>query len=181
MRITKYIIPIGLMVLAISTRFVPHIPNFTAVGSVALLGGFWMRGKGIFILLPLLLLFLSDIALNMLFYQSYSGISTILYPGMGFVYTGHLAMIAWGNYLVKNPTKLSWLGHAAGANLVFFLLSNFGVWYGNPSIPQNILGLFTAYAAAVPFYFSMLLGTITYGAIMVLALSKAMNSALVKN
>ena len=180
MRKSKLTITILLLFLAVCTRFIPHAPNFTAIGSLTLLGGFWMRGKRGFVLIPLILLFMSDLVLNNLFYKGSSGF-TWFYSGMGFVYAGHLAMMAWGNYIVKNPTKMSWIGHAAGANLIFFLISNFGVWFGNPSLPQDISGLFLTYSLAIPFYLSSLAGTLVYGFVMLFSLSKVLNSALVKN
>ncbi|CAI8271653.1 MAG: Uncharacterised protein [Owenweeksia sp. TMED14] len=173
MRISKYIIPLAILLLAISTRFIPHIPNFTAIGSVAILGGFWMRGGRLFLIIPLLILFLSDIILNIVVYKSSSLLSSMFYPGMGFVYAGHLAMFMWGFYIVKKPNALKWMGHAAGANLIFFILSNFGVWFGNPSLPQNIFGLLSVYAAAIPFYLSSLAGTVVYGGVMLAVLYKA--------
>ena len=118
MRKSKLTLTILLLFLAVCTRFIPHAPNFTAIGSLTLLGGFWMRGKKGFVLIPLILLFMSDLVLNNLFYKGSSGF-TWFYSGMGFVYAGHLAMMVWGDYIVKNPTKLSWIGHAAGANMIF--------------------------------------------------------------
>ena len=90
-------------------------------------------------------------------------------------------MMAWGNYIVRNPTKLGWIGHAAGANLIFFLISNFGVWIGNPSMPQDISGLLLTYSLAIPFYLSSLAGTLVYGFVMLFSLSKVLKPALVKS
>ena len=151
MRKSKLTLTILLLFLAVCTRFIPHAPNFTAIGSLTLLGGFWMRGKRGFVLIPLILLFMSDLVLNNLFYKGSSGF-TWFYSGMGFVYAGHLTMMAWGNYIVKNPTKLSWIGHAAGANMIFFLISNFGVWITGSTYPLSLDGLIMCYVAGIPFF-----------------------------
>ena len=42
----KKFLPIfAVLALGIATRFIPHYPNFTAVGAVAILGGSWFGLK----------------------------------------------------------------------------------------------------------------------------------------
>ncbi|MDG1252566.1 MAG: hypothetical protein P8N56_02695 [Schleiferiaceae bacterium] len=168
---SSYLAPAGILILALSTRFLPHFPNFTAVGAVALLGGFWTKDRPAAFLLPLLLLYVSDMVLNNLLYASVSSSFTWGYPGMVWVYVGHLAMIFWG----QNASRMQGIagaGHAVVANVLFFALSNFGFWLGNPALSQSTYGLLTAYLAAIPFFVSSTAGTLVFGAIMQWAYSK---------
>jgi len=161
----------GLLALALLTRFLPHFPNFTAVGAVALLGGFWSKGRPATWILPLVLLFVSDLILNNVVYASTAEGFTWGYPGMVWVYGGHLAMVLWGQK-ARQMHGLTGAGHAIGANVVFFALSNVGFWYGNPSLPQSGAGLFTAYAEALPFFVSATAGTLVYGGLLQWAYAK---------
>ncbi len=165
MRHSTLTFTLGILALALGTRFLPHFPNFTAIGAVALLGGQWFRSQVWGLTLPLVLLYLSDILLNNIVYSGSAEGFSWGYPGMAFVYAGHVAMIYWGQ---KAVSLKGWagLGHAAGANLLFFLLSNIGYWYGNPALPQTAGGFGLALVSALPFYASALSGTIVYGAAM---------------
>jgi hypothetical protein len=54
----KKFLPIfAILALGIATRFIPHYPNFTAVGAVAILGGSWFGLKNSRFLVTLLLLY----------------------------------------------------------------------------------------------------------------------------
>ena len=58
-----------LIVLAISTRLIPHYPNFTAVGAAAIFGGAMFKNSFKAFLIPIAALFLSDIILNNIVYS----------------------------------------------------------------------------------------------------------------
>jgi hypothetical protein len=53
----------------------------------------------------------------------------------------------------------------AGA-LIFFLVTNFGVWYGSAFFPQTASGLMAAYVAGLPFFQNGLLGTLFYATVL---------------
>ena len=68
MKVNQNIALAVLMILiAALTRLIPHYPNFTAVGAVALFGGAYLSRRLAFIV-PFLALFLSDLFLNNLIY-----------------------------------------------------------------------------------------------------------------
>lgn len=169
--ISPFMATVSLLSLALLTRFLPHFPNFTAIGAVALVGGFWSKGRPAAMLVPLALLFVSDLVLNNLIYGSVSGSFTWGYPGMMWVYAGHIAMVLWGQK-ARQMHGLIGAGHAVMANLVFFALSNVGFWYGNPALPQTGAGLFMAYVEAIPFFVSATASTLVYGALLQWAYAK---------
>ena len=169
--ISPFLATASLLSIALLTRFLPHFPNFTAIGAVALVGGFWSKGRPAAMLLPLALLFASDLVLNNVIYGSLSESFTWGYPGMVWVYAGHIAMVLWGQK-AGQMHGLVGAGHAVVANLLFFALSNVGFWYGNLALPQTGAGLFTAYVEAIPFFVSATASTLVYGAILQWAYAK---------
>src|SRR5690554_7475691 len=60
-----------IVVLAAFSRLIPHPPNFTPIGAMALFGAAWFTNRFQALLLPLLALWLSDLALNNLIYAGY--------------------------------------------------------------------------------------------------------------
>lgn len=168
---SPFIATAGLLCLALLTRFLPHFPNFTAIGAVALVGGFWSKGRPAAWLLPLALLFASDLILNNVVYATLSESFVWGYPGMVWVYAGHLAMVIWGQK-ARQMDGMVGAGHAVVANLFFFALSNVGFWYGNPALPQTASGLLTAYMEAIPFFVSATASTLVYGGLLQWAFAK---------
>ena len=55
------------MILAVAlSRLIPHPPNFSPVEAMALFGGAYFSRKSLAILVPLIALFVSDLALGLL-------------------------------------------------------------------------------------------------------------------
>ena len=46
--------------------------------------------------------------------------------------------------------------------LLFFVISNFGVWISSSFYSKDIFGIISCYVAAIPFYYGTLSGTIFY-------------------
>jgi len=55
---------------------------------------------------------------------------------------------------------------ALGASIIFFLLSNFGVWASTGAYPINFAGLMTCYAAGLPFLLNQVLGDLFYSLVL---------------
>lgn len=159
-------IALSLIVLAMATRLVPHWPNFTAVGAVALFGAAIFKNKWLAFGLPLMALFLSDLLLNNLVYGAFQSGFTWLTGGFAFIYGGFLLTALIGRYGIDHR---SWKGLAAGtlgSALVFYLLTNFGAWLGNPMYTQDFSGLMASYAAGLPFLVNQVAGTAVYSALL---------------
>jgi hypothetical protein len=52
------------------------------------------------------------------------------------------------------------------ATTIFFLLTNFGAWLGNPLYPQTFEGLMMSYAAGLPFLQGSFFGDLMYSGIL---------------
>ena len=120
--------------------------------AIALLAGFIIPKKDFSFILPLLALFLSDAAIQ------------LLYQTGNFEYAGFYGG-QWKNYLlILSATLIGWMvkgakysGMIAGGILaptVYFLASNFMVWQGTTEAvySRSFNGLLTCYEAGLPFY-----------------------------
>lgn len=156
----------SLLLVGMLTRVLPHWPNFTAVGAVALAGGALFRSRWMAYIVPLALLFLSDLFINNVIYSSYSSGFQWLTSGFAFIYGGFLLMVLIGRYGIGSSKKAtSVLAGSVGGSLAFYLISNFGVWLGSPLYPQTLGGLMSSYIAGLPFLVNQAAGTLVYGAV----------------
>ena len=139
------------VLIAALTRLVPHPPNFAPITAMSLFSGAYFTRKQLAFILPLLAMLISDLFL---------GFHTISI----FVYLS-FAVITWmGQQKNRVTPKLVLMG-----SVLFFLISNFGVWL--LYYPKTIDGLVTCFALAVPFFATSLLGDIFYSLILVFGFS----------
>jgi hypothetical protein len=154
----------GMIVLAALTRVLPHPPNFSPVEAIALFGGAYFASRRWALIVPLAGMLLSDLVLAAL---------------RGGLYTSHLGSSAfWLVYLcIAASTVLGFglrgkvggarvLGYSLAGSVLFFLVTNFGVWLGSSLYPQNAGGLMAAYIAGIPFFQWTVLGTLCYAALL---------------
>jgi hypothetical protein len=137
---------IGFVLLAVWFRLIPHPPNVAPITALALFSGASFRNKWFSIVFPLIAMVLSDIVL---------GFSTISF----WVYSAFMliTMFAW---IVK---ELKWTSVLI-SSLIFFIVSNFGVWV--LSYPHTIEGLITCYTIAIPFFGYSILGDMAWSLIL---------------
>ncbi|MBK6948733.1 MAG: hypothetical protein IPH16_12375 [Haliscomenobacter sp.] len=158
----------GLVFLAAMSRFIPHPPNFTPLGAIALFGAAFFQRRALAFAVPFAALWISDLVLNNLIYakafpQFYDGF--VWYNSLA-VYVGFLLIVVLGISALKSVTPLRLGAVSAGASLVFFLATNFGSWLIDPLYPKNIGGLSAAYLAGIPFFWNTLMGDLFYCAIL---------------
>ena len=134
-----------LVVAAVAMRLLPHAWNMVPLAAFALFAGA-NHSPRIAWLLPLVALLISDLFIG--FYDVTS---------MVFVYLGFLLTPFIGHFLLKDSWKSWRFGAAVGGNaLVFFIVSNFGVWLGG-YYGLTFEGLVATYVAALPFLKNSLL------------------------
>lgn len=155
------IIQAGLLVVAAAfTRLIPHYPNFTAIGAMAIFGGSVIKDKKLAFLLPLGALFLSDVCLQLFTStKGFYGISQF------FVYAAFLIITALATFMQKRSVANIALA-AVWSGVVFFVLSNLGVWLSSDFYPKTFAGLGACYWAAIPFYKNEFFGNFVLNSIM---------------
>lgn len=134
------------------TRFIPHWPNFTALGAVAIFSGAVLsKNKFLSFSLPLVLLFLTDLIVNNFIYGSFYEGFVWFTPGALFIYGGFISMIFFADIIASNKSIGRIAGATGAGTISFFLITNFGAWLANPLYPKSFEGLMTSYAAGLPF------------------------------
>ena len=143
-----------LMVLAAAaTRLAPHPPNMTSIAALALFGGATFEDRRLAIIVPLAALFISDLVLG-------------LHPTMAIVYLGFVLAALIGLSL-RGHRKPAWIGLATVASsLLFFALTNFGVWAMGSFYPRTLAGLAECYVAGLPFLRNSLIGDLAYSGLL---------------
>jgi hypothetical protein len=154
--IQENVVIASLIFLAIICRLATNkleLWNFNAIGASALFGGIVIRNKRLAYILPLLTLFLTD-----LFFQLFTNIQGFYGAQMIFVY-GAFLLITWIGANIKKVNTVNVFLAAIGTGVLFFLISNLGVWMLSTLYPHTAQGLVACYAAAIPFYRNDLFGS----------------------
>ncbi len=134
---------VAFILIAVWFRLIPHPPNFTPVTSLALFSGLMFQKRWLSILVPLVAMFISDIVLG------FGMISLWVYSAFALV-----TMLGW--FLNQMNVKSIFL-----SSLIFFIVSNFGVWF--MEYPHTIEGLTMCYTLAIPFFGYSIIGDLFWG------------------
>jgi hypothetical protein len=145
--LTVLISPSVIIVGAVLLRLIPHLPNFAPIAAMALFGGTYLNKKYALVI-PLLAMFVSDLFLG--FH------STMPYVYSSFFLTGLI-----GLWLRSHKNWKNVLAASLGSSVLFFLVTNFGVW-ASGWYPQTLTGLTQSYLAAIPFFRNTLAGDLFY-------------------
>ncbi|MEQ1833194.1 MAG: DUF6580 family putative transport protein [Candidatus Eisenbacteria bacterium] len=141
-----------LIVLAAASRLLPHPPNFAPVAAIGLFAGAYTHRKAGW-LVPLVALLASDLVLG--FYHP---------VGMLWNYVAFAACLVLGSGVLRAQRNLPRIaGAVLASSIVFFALSNFGMW-ASGYYPRTWAGLVECYAAAVPFFRNTLASDVLYSA-----------------
>jgi hypothetical protein len=168
----------AIILLAVITRFIPHMPNLAPITALAIFSGANLGWKKS-VALTLAVRFVSDIFLG--FFS---------WPLMVAVYASHLVGVLFGMWIKNSPRPSFWkregkdavspsfskegaggvnfhrwtkiIGSSLLSSVIFFLVTNFAFLYGN--YPHNISGIILAYANGLPFFRGTLLGDLGYTA-----------------
>jgi hypothetical protein len=145
----KYIFTFSLILAAALSRLLPHPMNFAPISALALFGGVYLDKKHTFIV-PLAAMLVSDYFIG-------------FYPGILWVY-GSFALIGFIGLWLRSHRGLGSTALATVlGSIVFFVVTNFGVWISNQvSYAHDAAGLIQCFAAAIPFFRNTLLGDTVY-------------------
>jgi hypothetical protein len=138
---------------AAALRLVPHPPNFSPIDAMALFSGAYLGRRGIAFVAPLAALLLSDLVLG-------------FYHGMATVYATVALIVLIGWWLSSKRTPLRIGAAAVASSVVFFVITNFGMWLFSGIYPVTYAGLAACYTAAIPFFQNTVAGDLFYTALL---------------
>lgn len=142
------IMPTVIVLLAALMRLVPHPANVAPITAMALFSG-WYLEKKYAVILPLAAMLLSDLFLG-------------FHATMPFVYGSFIITAFIGMACRKYQRAPVIVGATLLSSLLFFLITNFGVWLVGGLYPRTIQGLGESYVFALPFFRNSLIGDLFY-------------------
>ena len=143
---------VGFLAVGTLARFIPHPYNMTPLTAMALFAGAWLPAPVAF-LLGVGALFVGDVALGW-----------VAQNLMGYVAIGVTVLLGLGLRPGRRPVAIA--GGTLSGSLLFFLLSNFGVWLEGLLYPRTWEGLIACYVAGIPFYRHQLAGDAVFAALL---------------
>lgn len=162
----KWLLVGGMVFLAAMSRLLPHPPNFTPIGGMALFGAAYFSRKYLAFLVPFLAFWISDLVLNNVVYAAY--FEGFMWFSQPFLWSAvaMLLIVGVGSVLLKKVNPKMLMGASLLASVLFFLISNFGVWASGMMYPMTAEGLMAAYVAGVPYFGYTIAGDLVYTAVL---------------
>ena len=144
----NYLIVMPLVFIMIFSRFITVIPNFTPLISLILFIPLVLKDKKLAMILIIIAQLFADFLIG-------------FYDTMLFVYGNILvALFAFKYMIAINFYKV--LSSSVAASIVFYITTNFGVWFVMDLYPATASGLIACYIAGIPFLKSMTLSTVIF-------------------
>lgn len=139
-------------VFGVISRLVPHVPNMTAVGAIALFTSAKFGIKKSFVVL----------FATMLIADSIKGLHSVMWATYGALIIGMFI----GKYIATKK-QVGWIiGGTIVSSLVFFIVTNFAVWLApNFMYAKTFQGLMQCYMMGIPFFKNTLVGDLMYSGI----------------
>ena len=144
---SKFKISLGILLVLATSRFIPHPPNFTSLIALSFYVPAFFGLKYIWIVF--IAYFITDIILGLH--------STLLFTW------GSVLLIGFISKYLNHSLKYRLFG-VLFASLLFFVITNFGVWLLG-MYDYSFKGLLESYTMAIPFYKNTILSTLIYSLI----------------
>ncbi len=158
----------AIIVFLALSRLIPHAPNFTPIGAMALLAGACIQDIKLAWLIPLTAMLLSDAIIG-------------FHSSMLYVY-GSVALIVFcSHYWLNRITFISLLVAAISSAIIFFAITNFGAWLSHDMYAHNLMGLTQAYMAGIPFFRNTLISNLIFTLVAFFASQQWINKPLASN
>jgi hypothetical protein len=136
---TRFVTVAVLVLLAAMSRVIPHPYNFTPICAMALFGAARFGNKIAAFVVPALAMFISDAVIG-------------FHNNMIAVYGAFALIVVLGLLSLKSVTFTKIVVLSVVSSTLFFLITNFAVWYGSSFYPQTLQGLLGSYVAGLVFY-----------------------------
>lgn len=162
----RFLVLSGFIIIAALSRIIPHPYNFAPIGAMSIFGAAYFTDKKFSFLLPLFAMFVSDLLVNNLLYANFYGGFVLFTPGFYWMYGAIALIVVAGIFILKKVNTKTVIAGSLSASVIFFLITNFGTWLGNPMYPQGIEGLLMSYTAGIPFFHYTVLGDLFYSGVM---------------
>ncbi len=141
-------ISLGIFLVLAASRFIPHPPNFTSLIALSFYVPAFLGRK--YILALISSFFITDLLIG-------------FHSTMLFTWGSVLIIGLFSNFFLKN-IFLRISGALLGA-IIFFIVTNFGVWITSGMYTLNLNGLLSSYLLGLPFFGFSALSTLIFSAL----------------
>jgi hypothetical protein len=155
---------IALIFLAAAARLLPHPHNFTPIAAMGLFGAAYLDRRWAFAV-PFVALFLSDLVLNNVVYKAFN--PNFTWITSGWIYAAFALVSLVGMVLLRNNVKpVRIVAASLISSMVFFLITNFSVWFEGAMYPKNGAGLMACFTAGLPFLQNTIMGDLLFSGVL---------------
>ncbi len=119
-------------------RLLPHGANFVPLGAIALVSGSYFSKKYAWIL-PISIMLTTDIIFGS-------------HPTMIWVYGSYILITLLGSTINNKRTLLRIIPTSIISSVLFFAITNFGVWATTSMYTKDLHGLVQCFTLAIPFF-----------------------------
>lgn len=150
----RFIFIFSAVLVAAACRLIPHPANVTPIAAMALFCAGNCKNKFSAFLIPLTAMLLSDLII---------GFHDTLIP----VYISFAFIVLIGFASVRKNLKISSVLVASiTSSVVFFIITNFAVWYNGFLYSKNLTGLTDCFLLAVPFFKNSVIGDLFFSGVL---------------
>jgi len=142
-----------LVALDIVMRLTAHAPNFTPVAASALFASFFFESGLLALAVPMLAMAAGDIV-----------IGTYDWRIMVVVYSALAVPVLFGRYVRGHFGVARIVTSALAGSAIFFLTTNFAVWYWQYT--RDLSSLWRCYAVAIPFFRNTVAGDLLWSGVL---------------
>ena len=145
---------IAVILIAAISRLLPHPPNFSPIGALALFGGAMLSNRWMGFLVPATAMLLSDVFIG-------------FHDMMSSVYLSFGLTVLVGFWMGGQIKAGKVIAASIASSVLFFVITNFHMWViGNAFYSRDLQGLITCFVAAVPFFANSFASDLFYSAIL---------------
>ena len=145
----KEIFPIGLILILALSRLMPHPDNFTPIIALAIMSSYFFKNINFSYAIMLFSMLLADFFIG-------------FYSHMLFVYSSLFLIVLIFFKISKKINYKNLFIFSFFGSVIFFLISNFGVWLVGNLYERNINGLIECYFMAIPFFKNTITSTLIF-------------------
>ena len=145
----KIFIILLMTILLIASRLITYIPNFTPTIALVIFTGYFIKNRYTVLLIILISQGISDFYIG-------------LHESMFFVYFSFLLIAFISPLVIKKLNLSSVITASLIGPAIFFIISNFGVWYSMNIYSNDMGGLIECYLAGIPFFDETLGSTLLF-------------------
>lgn len=162
MKYSQILVVVGASVVAIALRFA-EIPmsNFGCMAALALLCGSVIRSP-YGALVPLGVRVISDV---LIYFKTGYG----FFSSWPFDYAAYVLIFFGVGRLVRSADAIKAVAGSFASAVIYFVVSNFGVWAATEFYPHTVAGLFECYTLGLPFASGTFVGNVLFGPVMIIA------------